>query len=134
MKEKFPKSNKVALYGEICGELHHRGKGYCNNEKLILFDVVITGEDGHKWWLERPSIEDIANFFEIETVPLLGIMTINEIISLVKSEYKSKIAKNPNMIAEGIVAKAYPMVLNRTGEPVMLKLKTKDYRKLKTKT
>jgi len=40
----------------------------------------------------------------------------------------SKISKDRTLVAEGIVARAYPMFLFRDGTPVMWKLKVRDFK------
>ncbi len=58
-------------------------------------------------------------------------MTEDQIVALVKTGFKSKIAKDTTLDAEGIVARSHPLVLFRNGTPLMFKLKTKDYKGLK---
>ena len=120
----------VILYGEGYGVKIQSGGGrYRDDISLALFDVKI-GE----WWLEREDVEDIANKLEIEIVPDLGIMTEDEIVYLVKTGYqlkgfKSKISKDKTLDAEGIVARSYPLVLFKNGDPLMFKLKQEDFKK-----
>lgn len=127
LKPIFRKGNEekinVILYGEGYGPNVQKGGGrYRNDVSFILFDVWIDG-----WWLEPKNVKDIAQKLGIDYVPELGIMTIDEIVSLVKSGFKSKISKDTTLDAEGIVARSYPLVLFRDGKPLIFKLKKRDY-------
>jgi len=53
-------------------------------------------------------------------------MNISEATSLVRLIFKSKIAEE-NREAEGIVARSHPLMLFRNSNPIMWKLKIKDY-------
>lgn len=87
------------------------------------------------------DVENIANQLSIEYVPVLGIHTITEIVTMVKYKlpsdlaikvYNHKFTKQiHNTVMEGIVARSFPLVLFRKGNPLMFKLKVKDYEKLK---
>ncbi|MFW6130107.1 MAG: RNA ligase family protein [Atribacterota bacterium] len=121
----------VTLYGEGYGAKMQKGGGrYRDNASFALFDVNING-----WWLERENVEDIANKLDIDIVPEMGIMTEEEIISLVKNTgyklkgFKSRISKDKTLDAEGIVARSYPLVLFKNGDPLMWKLKQEDFNK-----
>jgi len=121
-----PESNEFVLVGEAYGPKMNTGSGaYREDISFILFDVWIDG-----WWLTRSNIEDIAKKLDIDVVPLIGIMSVDEIISFVKSKPQSLITKN-QLVMEGVVAKSSPMMMFRNGcEPIMFKLKVKDYEKL----
>lgn len=120
----------VVLFGEGYGVKLQKGGGrYRDDVSFALFDVKI-GE----WWLERESVEDIANKLGIEVVPDLGVMTEDKIVFLVKNTgyhlkgFKSKLAKDKTLDAEGIVARSYPLVLFKNGDPLMWKLKQEDFK------
>lgn len=118
----FGDAGKVVLFGEGYGARIQKGGGlYRRDNAFILFDVWIDG-----WWLLRDSMEDIATELDIRCVPSLGLMNIDEAVEYVKSMPKSLISEEPK-IAEGVVARSYPLMLFRNGDPIMWKLKTKDY-------
>ena len=119
------KNIQVILFGEGYGGYIQHGNKYRKDISFILFDVWING-----WWLKPKDVENIANQLGIDYVPPLGFHTIPEIIKLVKSNPKSKLAIE-DIVMEGIVARSLPLVLFRKGNPVMFKLKVKDYKKLK---
>ena len=60
-------------------------------------------------------------------------MNITEAVSIVKRRVlQSEVARKENnmeILAEGIVARAYPTMLFRNGIPIKWKLKIKDYQK-----
>jgi ATP-dependent RNA circularization protein (DNA/RNA ligase family) len=118
-----PAPNTVVLFGEGYGTKINGDKFYRDGAGFILFDVNIDG-----WWLEHENVMDIAQKLNIPVVPVLGIMDLNEAVSLVKTKTKlSEIAMKPR-VAEGIVARSYPIMLFRDGLPIMWKLKVKDYK------
>lgn len=124
--EVFPEVTKgVCLYGEGYGAKIRSGGNYNKGHDFRLFDVWLDG-----WWLEWDNVEDIANKLGIETAPVIMETTLEEAVELVKRKIYSEVALKEgckHRIAEGIVARAYPMVLFRNGTPVKWKLKVKDY-------
>ena len=123
----FNGNQNMVIYGEGCGPKIHNSQKYLVEDKytLIVFDIKI-GE----WWLEHETVVEVAAGFGLRYAPSVGIMTIPEIIELVKAETKS-IAATSDSIFEGIVATPEPMVLDRSRKPVKFKLKAEDFRKLK---
>ncbi len=117
-----PLPKKMILYGEGYGAKIQKGGGlYRDDAGFILFDVWADG-----WWLNRESVEDIAEKLNIPVVPVLGIMSWKDASDLVKTNPASIVADQPK-IAEGIVARSHPLVLFRNGDPVMWKLKVRDF-------
>lgn len=126
MAYKFEDVNAVTLYGEGYGAgIQKGGGGYQEAKEFILFDVVIDG-----MWLLRDSVEDIAIYFGINYVPEINpYKTIADIVDYVKGRPQSLIAKG-NKVMEGIVARSDPLMLFRNGNPLMWKLKTRDFDEL----
>ncbi len=124
MKELFGDADQdVVLFGEGYGPKIQKGGGlYRDDAGFILFDAYIGG-----WWVLRDSIEDIASNIGIGCVPLIGTMGIDEAVKYVQSKPDSVIANKPK-IMEGIVARSYPLMLFRNGDPLMWKLKARDYK------
>ena len=113
----------VILFGEGYGPKIQKGGGlYRDDVSFILFDVVI-GE----WWMLRDSIEDIASKLNIKCVELIGTMSIDEAVEYVKNKPDSILSENKKEM-EGIVARSYPLMMFRNGDPIMWKLKARDYR------
>jgi len=88
----------------------------------VLFDVKIND-----WWLKREDVEDISRKFNIDVVPIVGYGTLEEMINLVKSRFKSAWSLGEGFIAEGIVARPMIELKTRGGERIITKLKYKDY-------
>jgi hypothetical protein len=115
--------SKVVLYGEGYGAGIQKGGGlYCKTPSFILFDVNIDG-----WWLERDDVNDIARKLGIKSVPTYGLMDYYAVTEFVKSRPNSLIAEEPKEI-EGIVARSYPLMLFRSGQPITWKMKVRDFK------
>ncbi len=115
-------TSRVILYGEGYGARIQKGGGlYRKDAGFILFDVWTDG-----WWLERENINDIAKNLSLESVPVLGVMDCQTAIEFVKTRPNSSISQEPKMM-EGIVARSYPLMLFRNGNPIMWKLKVRDF-------
>ena len=111
------------LFGEGYGPGIQKGGGlYRADKSFILFDVLVGG----RWWLEREAIADIASKLGIDVVPYLGRMTLDDIVELVREPFPSTIG---TAMAEGIVARPIETLFDRRGERVIIKLKTKDFKK-----
>lgn len=123
MKERFPDSNNVCLYGEGYGKKIEKGGNYLpDRADFILFDVKVD-----RWWLNRDANEDIATKLDIGVVPIMGIWTLEEAVNFVKKGFKSTIADNKEYIAEGLIMKPAIELVNRKGERVISKIKYKDF-------
>lgn len=113
----------VILFGEGYGPKIQACSGnYANEVGFILFDVYISG-----WWLNRESVKDIAKKLNIPMVPQLGVMTEKEIVEFVKSKPLSQCSNLPQMM-EGVICRPDPMMLFRDREPIMFKLKCKEFK------
>lgn len=123
MEYKFEGAKFAILFGEGYGAGIQKGGGlYQKAKEFILFDVLLDG-----MWLSRDSVEDIASFFGVEHVPeIKHITTMNAAIDYVKSRPLSLVSDNPKEM-EGIVARSDPLLLFRNGDPLMWKLKLKDF-------
>lgn len=113
----------VIIFGEGYGPRIQAGGGnYRHDVGFIVFDVVV----GH-WWLKRESVMEVAHSLGVCMVPQFGIMTEDEVVEFVKSKPLSKCSVNPQMM-EGVVCRPEPMMLYRDGEPIMFKLKCKEFK------
>ena len=124
LKGVFPEdTSEVVLFGEGFGPKIQNGGRYRKSVDFVLFDVWIDD-----WWLEYPNVADIANKLGIPCVPLLGVFTLDEIVTMVRCGFTSLIAEDKTLVAEGIVATSQPMMMFRKyGAPIRLKLKVKDF-------
>jgi ATP-dependent RNA circularization protein (DNA/RNA ligase family) len=126
MEEVFPSQDgkfpQVTLYGEGYGpKIQACGRNYRKTPGFILFDVRVSG-----WWLKREDVSDIANKLEVPMVPQLGKMTAERIVEFIKSNPLSLCSAVPQVM-EGVVCRSSPLMFFRNGQPVMFKLKCKDY-------
>jgi hypothetical protein len=114
----------VCLYGEGFGAKIQKGGGnyISDGTNFILFDCKID-----EWWLERESIEDIAEKLNIGIVPIVGRGSLVEAVEFARSGYKSVVAQNSDFAAEGLVMKPKTELFNRKGERVVSKIKYKDF-------
>ena len=123
--EIFNEATNVCLYGEGYGARIQKGGGnYREGVSFRLCDVWIDG-----WWLKWDDVVDVADKLAIRTVPRFGVRTLEEAIKCVWM--KSSLAKEENnrsdVDAEGIVVRSYPLMLFRSGNPIMWKLKKRDF-------
>jgi hypothetical protein len=111
----------VVLYGEGYGPGIQKGGGlYRADKAFILFDVLISG----KWWLDDAAVRDIARKLDIQAVPHLGRMTLDQIVELVRSPFPSQLG---SATAEGVVARPIETLFDKRGKRIIIKLKTKDF-------
>lgn len=125
-KEKFEDCENVCFYGEGYGGKIQAGKKYSKQENFVLFDVKIGG-----WWLERDSVEEIAEYFGLDIVPIVGEGTLSEAVELVKTGFNSQWGE---FEAEGVVVKPTISLHARNGERMIIKIKCKDFKNLKKAT
>ena len=111
----------VELFGEGYGPKIQSGGAYRDDVDFILFDVMIKDT-----YLKRESVEDIANYFGINIVPVVLEGTIQDGIDYVMNNLKSTIAVNGAEI-EGVVGRPKVEVLDRLGRRVIVKIKRKDF-------
>ena len=114
----------VILYGEGYGAKIQKGGGrYIKNDtNFILFDVRID-----RWWLKRDAVEQIASALGIKVVPVIGYMSIPEAEEYVRNGFISQIAEDPTYEAEGLVLKTDLGLLDRSGQRIIAKIKTRDF-------
>lgn len=120
-----PKNTFITLYGEGYGcKIQGCGGRYRKSTcDFILFDIKVGN-----WWLRREDVIDIANKLGIDYVPQLGYMTLMEAIKFVYDGFKSTIAEDSTLDAEGLVLKTPNNLLFRNGERIVMKVKSKDFR------
>jgi ATP-dependent RNA circularization protein (DNA/RNA ligase family) len=112
----------IWLFGEGYGAgIQSCGGNYRKDMGFILFDIFVNG-----WWLGQDNVQEIASQLNISYVPTLGLMTESEIIEYVKSKPLS-LCSEDKQIMEGIVARTEPVLVRRSGEPLMMKLKCKEF-------
>lgn len=114
-------SIQVCFYGEGYGmKIQKAGKLYRpDSVGFVLFDVQVGD-----WWLRRHDVEDVADKLGLETVPVIGVGTLHDMVDKVRTGFKSKWG---DFFAEGIVAQPTVPLFSRKGERIITKLKFKDF-------
>ncbi|MCP4131419.1 MAG: hypothetical protein GY754_10600, partial [bacterium] len=96
------------------------GKNYIKDGvSFILFDVKIV-----EYWLERHNVDDIAEKLQIQSVPVIGSGTVQEMIDVVKKGFNSIFG---DFTAEGIVARPEVELFSRSGHRIITKIKHRDF-------
>lgn len=117
----------TVLFGEGFGPKIQCGEYYSREPNFALFDVYHAG-----WWLERDGVHDVAEELQLVEAPLITnddcstIWTTEQIVSYVKSKPKACMLTDQWYEIEGIVARPFPVLRSRNGEPIMFKLRCKD--------
>jgi len=125
--DKFGRDD-VTLYGEGYGAKIQKGGGdyIPDGVGFILFDVKIGN-----FWLNRESVEDIAKYFGVPSVPVRGYLTIENAIMFVEKGIHSYVAQNPNKMAEGLIGTPLIPLFARNGDRIITKIKTRDFKEIK---
>lgn len=110
----------VTLFGEGYGaKIQKVGGNYRKDQSFVLFDIRIE-----PWWLQRKDVDDIAAKLGIESVPVIGEGTLNDMILKTKTGFNSRWG---DFLAEGIVARPKTELLARNGKRIITKIKHKDF-------
>ncbi len=124
MYKQFGVDGDVCLYGEGYGMKIQKGGNYIPDKAdFILFDCKIG-----PWWMDRDSLEDIAESLDIGIVPIIGTGPLTEAVEYCKAGYKSTISDNKDYEAEGLVLKPKQELFARNGQRIVSKIKAKDFR------
>ena len=110
------------LFGEGFGEKIQKGGGLYGPVDYILFDVFCGNT-----WLRMADVEDIANFFGIRRVPIIGIGNLTDAVEYVRTHPKSFL-RDAEM--EGIVCRPLEELRDRRGNRIIVKIKCRDFEKL----
>ena len=117
-KDKF--TGLVCLYGEGYGaNIQSGGGNYRPDQDFVLFDVKVGD-----WWLLREDVEEIAQAFGLDIVPIIGRGTLPAMVELARYGFPSVWG---NFLAEGIVARPSVELKTRRGDRLITKIKHKDF-------
>ena len=119
-EQKF-ETNEVTLFGEGYGGKIQSGSGYRPEQDFILFDVQV-GET----FLRRQDVEEIAQSFKLDIVPVVLTGTIQEAIDYVKTRPNSPIAQGEKP-SEGLVGVPNARLTDFRGNRVIVKIKECDF-------
>ena len=116
----------VRIYGEGYGaKIQKCGGSYIKNDcNFRVFDIKIN-----QYWLDWENVVDICEKLNLEMTIPYGEMTLAEAEDMVVKGFKSPIAENPELDAEGLVLRPIIQLYNKQHERIMVKIKTGDYRK-----
>lgn len=110
----------VCLYGEGYGANIQKGGGnYRQDQDFVLFDCRVGD-----WWLQRADVEDVAQKFGIDVVPIIGEGTLHDAIAATKTGIVSRWGF---FQAEGIVARPKIELQTRSGLRIITKIKHRDF-------
>jgi hypothetical protein len=114
----------VTIYGEGHGAGIQKGGGRYNRDgaDFVMFDVLIGDI-----WLRRADVDDISSKMGIGLAPEVFTGTVPEAIHRVRSGLLSAWDTDGTFIAEGLVGVPVAGLLDRTGERIMMKVKTADF-------
>jgi hypothetical protein len=114
------------IYGEGYGAgIQKAGGNYISNGVgFIVFDVKVNDI-----YLLTSARDEIATKLGAPIVPFIGYFTIDEAIDFVRKGFKSTIAENKELIAEGLVLRTDLGLRNRMGKRLIVKVKYEDFQK-----
>lgn len=113
--------SKAILFGEGFGAKIQKGGGnYSDNQEFVLFDVKVGD-----LYLKREDVEDIADKFSLQVVPIVGKGMLEYGVTIVKAGLQSRWG---DFEAEGLVAKPATDLFNRKGERIITKIKAEDFK------
>lgn len=117
---------RYTIYGEGYGaKIQKAGGNYLSQSNgFIVFDVKVDD-----LYLLCSARDEIAQKLDAPVVPFIGMMTLDEAIQYVRTGFKSRIAENPDFMAEGLVIRNELGMKTRRGERIITKLKTCDFQK-----
>jgi len=115
----------VCLYGEgYGGRIQGNKFKYQSHEKFICFDILI----GDKY-VDFDTLLNLCNRLQIEMVPIIeDVKKMSDIVEYVKNGFKSVISVEDKN-AEGIVARPMYTLYVNNGDRIIIKIKTKDFKK-----
>lgn len=121
-------STEATLFGEGYGAgIQKRGSLYRPNPGFILFDVKIGD-----WWLLRDNVVDIGSKLGIQVVPQIPLsLHLDQAIQIMAAKpVESHLAVDSGVMAEGLVGVTDLGLLDRSGNRIIVKLKTEDLKGL----
>lgn len=115
----------LTLYGEGYGPKIQNGGNY-GDTGFVLFDAAATQVNGEQVWLERETVEVIAQALHIPVAPEIGQGTLLEAIRDTERGFGSLFAERSRP-AEGMVVRPLIELKDRRGHRIIGKIKRKDF-------
>lgn len=124
------------LFGEGYGhKINQYGSNYiADGNDFILFDIMLESplKNGNRYYFSTEVIKEMANTLGIKHVPTVWTGTLLGAIELIKDGgFKSLVAEDKELTAEGLVLTPKLPVLSHDGKRIITKLKVRDFAHLK---
>lgn len=115
------------IFGEGYGPKIQNGGDYSPTPQFRIFDVLVGN-----WWLKVEDVLDVATTFGVKVAPVLVNITSipttgDELRAVIDASVCAPEDGGSGKRAEGIVARAEPMLHTRRGDRVIWKLKFRDF-------
>lgn len=118
--EQVFKDQEVTLYGEGHGpKIQKVGHLYGDKQSFTLFDVRVG-----KWWLKPGDVAGVAESLGTRSAPVVGFFQPRTAMTIVATGVCSAFG---DFTAEGLVGRAPGGLLTRSGERILMKVKTADF-------
>lgn len=124
--DKMKDGDTIIIFGEGYGnKIQDIGSGYIKDDiDFIIFDVL-----HNKYWYPYSEVLKLGSELGLKVVPYLGEFTLSDAIKVVTTGFKSLIAENQTLIAEGMVLRPSVPLYDSSGNKITMKLKYKDFQK-----
>ena len=119
--EQIFEDKDVTLYGEGYGAKIQSGGDYSPTQKFILFDIEIDD-----YYLNRTSVEDIANRLGLDIVPILFRGTLDEAIDFVRQHHMSTLGNGKHEMEGLVLQPACGVMYDHRKKPIKCKCKYRD--------
>jgi len=114
-----PASDPICFYGEGYGGKIQNGSCYSKSNGFVVFDVKVGDV-----WLDWDGASILCENIGIDKVPIIGFGTLSDMVYRVSKGHRSRWG---DFIAEGIVARPLPGELMPNGDPILVKVKHRDF-------
>ena len=127
----------VAIFGELYGPKIGPGANYSDKLNFIVFDIMVgatlgNGIERNGVWLEWDDVLDVCGKLGLRHVPVVEDFEYMSlaVASLASAHFHSLVVDEgkPRYVAEGVVARPRHVLLDKTGNAVRYKIKSKEYR------
>lgn len=116
----------VTLYGEGFGGKIQKGSRYRQEQRFILFDAWVV-HDPFGIWLDQSVVRSIGEKLDIPVVPVAYQGSLSDAVDVVARGFKSEVAQDSTLIAEGLVLRPEYELRDRMGRRIITKIKHRDF-------
>lgn len=126
-------NKKVTIYGEGYGPQIQCGHGYSDNQKFIVFDILVNG-----YWLKMENMKNICESLSLDIVPKYDfgyydhesmpyyVAPLSFAVDVVRKGFKSQLG-DKSVNAEGLIGRTRIPLFDGSGKRLICKLKTRDF-------